>query len=113
MAARNDREVGMFTFSAKEIAGFLNIAKRTVARRATDENWAYIEEQVRGGKIRKYQLAGLPADVRRKAIKPLILKASDRLLDVLEGPQMERAIRAFLWFAAGFFGKVIIDILNR
>ena len=80
-------------FSAKEIASFLNIAKRTVTRRAADESWAYIEEQVRGGKIRKYPLAGLPADVQEAYIKKEGVNPD--LLPALKSSAVEAMIRIY------------------
>jgi len=57
------------TYTAKEIADVLSITKQTVMRRAQNENWLYIEEQVRGGKLRQYALSSLPADVQESIVK--------------------------------------------
>jgi hypothetical protein len=48
----------------------------------------------------------------RKAVK--IVDRINAILDrIIDGPCQERVIVCVLSFAAGFFGKVIIDIINR
>lgn len=58
------------TYSAKELAKIINKSQRTIEMRAQKETWPFIEEigNGRGGKIRKYPLSTLPADVQEALV---------------------------------------------
>ncbi|MCC7484591.1 MAG: transposase [Burkholderiales bacterium] len=60
------------TVTSHEIAAALGIIKRNVERRAEKERWAYQEELVRGGRRRRYLVAGLPIDVRDALARGMI-----------------------------------------
>ena len=51
-------------YASDEIAGVLNVTKRTIEIRASRESWPYEELAVRGGKKRFYPVASLPVEVR-------------------------------------------------
>lgn len=52
------------TLSAREIAELLKIKERWTRRRAQRESWAYIEKSGNGGKIKRYLLHALPAEIQ-------------------------------------------------
>lgn len=47
-----------------EIAAALGRHKSVIEKRAGKDGWQYQEETTRGGKRRRYDLAGLPADIQ-------------------------------------------------
>jgi putative transposase len=53
------------SLTLQEIADLLGIGKRAAGLRAHAGQWPFIHAEARGGKQRRYPLAGLPADVRR------------------------------------------------
>lgn len=55
-------------FTAKEIAGIINVHRTTIVRRAKKENWTFVNENGKGGDIVKYPLPALPADVQERII---------------------------------------------
>ena len=50
--------------TAAEVATTMGTHKTTIMRRAEKESWTFIEERARGGKIKKYLLHGLPAEIQ-------------------------------------------------
>ena len=52
------------SFTVREIAKALGVSRLTISRRASRENWPYIEESARGGPRRRYPLRTLPIDVQ-------------------------------------------------
>ncbi len=70
----------METCTAKEIAEMTGKTERAIRMRATKEGWPYIEEdgRGRGGKIKKYIIHRLPADIQtviieKKGVSPTLL----------------------------------------
>ncbi|KVE36221.1 DDE-type integrase/transposase/recombinase [Burkholderia sp. BDU5] len=57
------------------IAAALSITKRSAERRATRENWPFELEAVRGGQRKLFDLANLPADVRKAVERYREIKA--------------------------------------
>ena len=51
--------------------------------------------------------------MKKATLEQRLLAAADWVERVDESPIFQKAVWAFLWFAAGFFGKVIIDIFYR
>ena len=51
-------------YASDEIAGVLNVTKRTIEIRAARESWPYEALAVRGGKKRFYPVSSLPAEIR-------------------------------------------------
>lgn len=51
-------------FDLSQIAAALNVAKRSVERRASKENWTFSTRTGRGGEKRYYPLSGLPTEVQ-------------------------------------------------
>lgn len=54
----------LLSFALSEIATASAISKRTIERRATRQQWPYIERPVRGGMQRLYAFKDLPADLQ-------------------------------------------------
>ena len=52
------------SFTAREIAKALGVSRLTISRRASRENWPYIEESARGHPRRCYPLGGFPVEVQ-------------------------------------------------
>lgn len=108
------------TFTAQQIASSLGITKRAVLRRSKEENWPFTEAAVRGGKLRHYPLADLPADVQEAAVargavnpenlpalKPaaaeLMIKKEWRPDDIF--PTFEQILTPVAQGGLGLFGK--------
>ena len=53
----------MELYTAHQIAGYMLVNKRSIQIRAKNENWPFTEVNGRGGKVRKYALADLPAHI--------------------------------------------------
>lgn len=105
------------TLKVRYIAEILGVSRQAVYKRARTESWPFIEEpgRGRGGKTKKILITDLPEDIRQKInIKKIITDLfSTGIEQVLINPKTERCIYYFLCFCVGFFGKVIIDIINR
>ena len=52
------------SLDAAQIAAALGITKRAINKRSEREQWPYIEQAVRGGRLKVYSIALLPEDVR-------------------------------------------------
>ncbi len=59
------------------IAAALNVAKRSVERRATKENWAFTQQIGRGGAKRYYNVNVLPSDIQAAVRRVLSLQAAN------------------------------------
>jgi len=78
-------------FNRAEIADALNIARRSVARRAARENWPYTEVETQGGKRRLYRLIDLPESVQTA----LVRRCASLNLDIVTGqPKPPVEVRA-------------------
>lgn len=55
--------------SVAEIVSVTNKPKSTIAGRAKRESWPYIEQGVRGGKMRLYNFLNLPADIQQAILR--------------------------------------------
>ncbi|WP_035278042.1 hypothetical protein, partial [Desulforegula conservatrix] len=66
-------------YSLKEIIDATQIARSTLQRRCSKENWICEEQSVQGGKVKLYKASKLPTDIKEAIIK----SESDRLLESL------------------------------
>lgn len=63
----------MELYTAHQIAAYMLVNKRSIQIKAKNENWPFTEIKGRGGKVRKYALADLPAHICVQ-VKEAILK---------------------------------------
>lgn len=73
------------TWTAKQIAEAQNKSQRSIEKRAAKEKWLYTEEVGigRGGKLRKYAIAHLPADVQSAIL--IYISSSERDENIVRG----------------------------
>jgi len=97
----------------KEISYLTGMHKRTILRRTKKEGWPYVVKRGNGGEYFDYPLASLPADIRRKLIRPELIR--DRTLDwferMMNSPWLERACWGVIVLAALYFSPVIMHII--
>lgn len=61
---------GEKTLTIKDIASILNVTRQSIEKKAKKETWCFIEEDGlgRGGKIKKFPLSSLPANIQEALI---------------------------------------------
>lgn len=68
------------SFDAAQIAAALGVTKRAVNKRSEREKWPFIEQAVRGGKLKVYSIALLPEDVRESIRRAESLQAANTVV---------------------------------
>ena len=79
----------METIDTKGLMVVLKVSQPAIHKRALKENWPYIEEvgKARGGRLKKYLIASLPAEIRAAIMK----RQSDELAEKM--PKMLPQVR--------------------